>query len=286
MNSDSGVAQPYRFGGAAAIPGIIRCVCTLTALPGELLEPDPAAARLLRIVFNRDERRYRLPGLPPRVVVAGHRRALMPIDADAGGSWIAVNDIGLVVALLNLTSTSGEHMPERHARVPRRSRGHIVPALAATASIDEARRMIETTDVAAYEPFRAVALHRQHWFEARWTGQRFQTQRGPIGRPLIWTSSSLGDDVVSGLRRALFDRVFAQRPLSSDVQDAFHHHTWDDRPEVSVRMSRADASTVSITTIDLTATGAHMDYEPIAAGETGRGSATLQFDDTVGPATL
>jgi len=261
-------------------------VCTLTALPGELLEADPAADRVLRVVFNRDERRHRLPGLPPRVVVTGHRRALMPIDADAGGSWIAVNDVGLVVALLNLTATSGEHMPERTAQVPRRSRGHIVPALAAGGTIDDARRIMDATDVAAYEPFRAVALHRQHWFEARWTGHRFQTQRGPIGRPLIWTSSSLGDEIVSGPRQALFDRLFADRPLTADVQDAFHHHTWNDRPDVSVRMSREDASTVSITTIDLTATGARMDYESIASVNGESVSANLQLDDAAGPAAV
>ena len=265
---------------------IIGGMCTLTALPGELLEPDPAAARVLRIVFNRDERRHRLPGLPPRIVAAGHRRALMPIDGDAGGSWIAVNDAGLVVALLNLTAPSDEPTPGRTAQVPRRSRGHIVPALAAGGSIDDARRIMEATDVGAYEPFRAVALHRQHWFEARWTGHRFQTQRGPIGRPLIWTSSSLGDETVSGPRRALFDRVFADPPISADVQDAFHHHTWDDRPEVSVRMSRSDAQTVSITTIDLTATGAHMDYEPIASADAGKVSASLQLADASGSAAV
>ena len=261
-------------------------MCTLTALPGELLEADSAAPRVMRIVFNRDERRHRLPGLPPRIVVAGHRRALMPIDGDAGGSWIAVNDVSLVVALLNLTPPSGEHVPELANRIPRRSRGHIVPALAATGSIDDARRVIEATDVGAYEPFRAVCLHRLQWFEARWTGQRFQTQRGPIGRPLIWTSSSLGDDVVTGPRGALFDRWFAERPLSPDTQDAFHHHTWEDRPEVSVRMSRSDAHTVSITTIDLTATGAHMDYEPIASGDGAKVSASLQLDDSAGPAAI
>jgi len=173
---------------------------------------------------------------------------------------------------------------ERTIHVPRRSRGHIVPALAAGSSIDDARRIMEATDVAAYEPFRAVALHRQHWFEARWTGHRFQTQRGPIARPLIWTSSSLGDEVVAGPHRMLFDRVFAERPLTTDVQDSFHHHTWGDRPEVSVRMSRADASTVSITTIDLTATGAQMDYEPIASG--GKVSASLQLDEAAGPARV
>lgn len=251
-----------------------------------MLEPDSAATRVLRVVFNRDERRHRLPGLPPRVVVAGHRRALTPIDADAGGSWIAVNDVGLIVALLNLTGTSGEHVPEPTSRVPRRSRGHIVPALAATSSIDEARRVMEATDITAYEPFRTVAFHRQQWFEARWTGHRFQTQRGPIGRPLIWTSSSLGDDLVHGPRRALFDQLFVERPVSSDTQDAFHHHTWNDRPEVSVRMSRSDAQTVSITTIDLTPTDAHMEYEAMGSSPGATISVSLHLDAAAGPATI
>ena len=51
-------------------------------------------------------------------------------------------------------------------------------------------------------------------------------------------------------------------------------------------MSREDASTVSITTIDLTATGARMDYESIASVNGERVSANLQLDDAAGPAAV
>src|SRR5262245_8061057 len=51
--------------------------------------------------FNRDERRTRGPGLPPGMMEGDGVRFLAPTDADAGGTWIGVNQFGLTVGLLN-----------------------------------------------------------------------------------------------------------------------------------------------------------------------------------------
>src|SRR5206468_9651830 len=55
----------------------------------------------IRVASNRDELRSRAPGLAPEVRGFGSRRAMMPIDPVSGGTWIAVNDAGLAMTLLN-----------------------------------------------------------------------------------------------------------------------------------------------------------------------------------------
>ena len=81
-----------------------------------------------------------------------------------------------------------------------------------------------------------------------------------LSEPLMFTSSSLGDDLVTRPRRELFDRLvrFSASPRSG--QSLFHRHAWRARPEISVRMRRADASTVSRTAVTISARTIVMTY--------------------------
>ena len=65
------------------------------------------------------------------------------------------------------------------------------------------------------------------------------------------TSSALGDDLVTGPRTALFERLLstASDPIAAD--DLFHLHQWRGREELSVRMRRGDARTVSHTVVEI-----------------------------------
>ncbi len=61
---------------------------------------DPVAG--YRLWFNRDELRSRGPEVPPRVEQTPEgMRYIAPSDSDAGGTWIAVNELGITVCLLN-----------------------------------------------------------------------------------------------------------------------------------------------------------------------------------------
>jgi len=44
------------------------------------------------LFFNRDERISRAQALPPQKKVVDSCHALSPIDTEAGGSWISVNE--------------------------------------------------------------------------------------------------------------------------------------------------------------------------------------------------
>jgi hypothetical protein len=85
------------------------------------------------------------------------------------------------------------------------------------------------------------------------------------GSPQMFTSSGLGDHLVEGVRRELFDDLFGRPPETwHDAQDAFHRHRWAGREHLSVNMCRADARTVSLSTIDIDGDAATFDYHPDA----------------------
>ena len=58
-------------------------------------------AESLLVVMNRDERRDRAPARPPRRWRGNGEAFTAPVDGDAGGTWIAATDSGVVLALLN-----------------------------------------------------------------------------------------------------------------------------------------------------------------------------------------
>ncbi len=212
------------------------CTVSVIRLPG-----------LLRLVSNRDERRTRPVALAPALANAGGLRVLAPTDPASRGTWIACSEIGLAVALLNVNP------PDADAGVPPRSRGGIVPGLMRARSIEEVAARAAEIDHREYSPFRLVAVHagEDHVVEiAPATGV---VRRFPLAIPQMFTSSGLGDHHVEGPRRQLFERTVVrggERDLR-DRQDRFHAHRWRDRLAVSVHMSRADAWTVSRTTIEI-----------------------------------
>jgi len=219
------------------------------------------------VVFSRDEHRRRLPGIPPRPVVRESRRVLMPRDADRGGTWIAVNEGGVVLALLNVNSSplcASGLVPGSFE-----SRGVVVDRLAGSTSAAGAiERIGMLVDQRRFRPFRLLAFDRQGiWSEAVWTGERMYRTRGRLTGPAMRTSSGLGDEAVVGPRRTLFRELVGSAPSSfAAAQDAFHRHQWPGREHLSVLMSRADARTVSITTVEVDARGVRMFYETPSRG--------------------
>jgi hypothetical protein len=224
------------------------------------------AADLLRVACNRDESRQRPQAHPPFITVAGGHQVLTPQDPRGRGTWIAANSAGLVFALLNAAPSQ----PAPSAEGP--SRGLIIPALLDCSSIDDVAWRLSGMPQDAVSPCRLLVADREHIIEAQLGSGLFHIRVHPTDRPLLFTSSSLGDGLVEGPRRALFEQMLPSRsrrsgpsPVAQDLadrQDAFHAHRWRDRPAVSVHMSRPDACTVSTTIVEVTAREVRMTYEP------------------------
>jgi hypothetical protein len=131
-------------------------MCTL------ILLRRPGAAWPLVLATNRDElarRRARPPGRhwPDRAeVVAG-------LDVQAGGSWLGINDHGVVAGVLNRTGTLGP-------AAGKRSRGELVLEALDHADAAAAAHALSDLDPDAYRPFNLVIADRRDAFWLRHAG--------------------------------------------------------------------------------------------------------------------
>ena len=229
-------------------------MCTLTLLPIHGVD-----GRGLRLAFNRDESRRRAKALSPRRFICGGHNVLMPIDPESTGTWIALSDVGIALAVMNINPCDS---PERS---PRQSRGAIIPALLKQDSLETMRDAVRRLYLEDFAPFRLVlATADQVSVLEHRDGTLHQAPQSPDA-PLMFTSSGLGDHLVEAPRRELFQAML-QSP-SSGMQDAFHRHQWADRPHLSVCMTRQDAHTVSHTLVHLAAHRATMLYVPDAPNQ-------------------
>jgi len=224
-------------------------MCTVSVVP---------FADGFRVTCNRDELRARpvalKPGIRPGAVTTG----IWPIDPISGGTWIGVNDAGLVVALLNRTDHRGA--ATRPAGSPPLSRGAIVPYLLQKETMEAAIEAASRIDVSRFDPYTLVALQGEQGFSITVNASRATIRSHDLSRPHLFTSSSLGDDIATYWRGKLFATLVECGTNPLEGQSSFHLHRWSDRPDISVRMARRDATTVSITTIDVSDRGIHMRY--------------------------
>lgn len=225
-------------------------MCTVTIIPRD---------HGVRLVANRDESPARPAALEPRVIDASGRRAVMPIDPQSGGTWIAATDAGLVMTLLN--AYPGPRQTGLPA--PPRSRGTILPALLGEATLAEVRDFLRTLRGEDYASFRLVVTDGEDVFDTVCSGGRVEEGRTvALREPMLFTSSGLGDDIVGPPRGRLFQEMFQSGGDWVEAQDSFHRHSWPERRHLSVCMWRPDAQTVSRTVVEVNRFEIQMAYFP------------------------
>jgi hypothetical protein len=224
----------------------------------------------VRLVHSRDEQRTRARAEPPRPIKTARGRALTPRDPDAGGTWIAAREDGVMLAIMNVN-------PERHqdwrSAAGSRSRGLIIPDLL---DVPDPARALAHLDPAPFAPFRLIAarlsdgsieVHTLSWtLKAAPTTER-------LTAPAAFATSGLGDSVVAS-RLPLFDELVRPDP-DPVAQDRFHRHAWPGRGEESVLMSRPDARTVSITAVEARPGSVRMSYTEVPEAAPGAAPESL-----------
>ncbi|QOV89547.1 NRDE family protein [Humisphaera borealis] len=220
-----------------------------------------------RMVCNRDEARGRAPAIGPAVFTAGARQAVWPVDPVGGGTWAGMNDAGLAAALLNANPPTPHNPPIAANGAP--SRGSILPLLLQSGTIEEATSRLQRFDPAPFAPFQLLITDGRRTIRADWRRSGWQPMLAPLGdAPILLTSSGLGDELVAGPRAELLRSFFGGNAATLDdrervrLQDSYHSHAWPTSTHTSVLMSRADARTVSRTSIVIDEARAEMTYQP------------------------
>ena len=200
------------------------------------------------LVFNRDELKTRQKALPPQLQQSDEGVSyIAPTDADAGGTWIAVNQFGLTVCLLNYYQAKEPQDKDNLI-----SRGKVVQRLGVCRTIDEASAMLAAMDLSRYRGFQLVFLH-EHVACYRWDTENLQA----VTPTMPMTSSSEAADEVCAFRKMLFEQYHCEDSLQNLLDYHASHALPEDQVpspgggQFSVCMHRENAQTVSQTIVQV-----------------------------------
>lgn len=239
-------------------------MCTLSLLP------RPQGGYLL--AMTRDERRSRGIASPPQPGTSAGRRFLAPRDADAGGSWIAVDESGRALCLLNgdLQAPGWQEKPQLQ------SRGELLLELVGCP--DLAALGEELADRAAMRrlavrPFQLVVVERDGARATRWQFDGVDLSVEEARLPWIVTSNGFDPRGVALARAEQFAawRERQGRELSSAgavpwaaLLELHRSHVGnaDDGQLASFCLHRPLVSSVSVTVVEAGAEQIAMRYQP------------------------
>lgn len=186
----------------------------------------PDATWPVLIAANRDEMADRPWRAPARHwddrpdVTAG-------LDELAGGSWMGMNDQGVVAAILNRYGTLGP-------QAGKRSRGELVPDALDFADARDAAQALSHLDTRAYRPFNLLLADNRDAFVVCHRGDNTTKTAGPTNRPDIINVpvglhmlTAFDLDQTEDPRIARYRPLFAAAPVP-DPDDPASWRAWEE----------------------------------------------------------
>lgn len=212
-----------------------------------------------QLLCNRDEKLTRKSAQRPRLAVRNGTRFLAPVDGDFGGTWIATNEFGVSLCLLNGANLTGS---EIHAGAPACSRGLLLLDLIPLASVTAICNRLRETDLSAFAPFTLAALEPGSPAAVlEWDGSKRRLLFQDADRFML-TSSSYDSEGVRRSRQEEYSHVHDGEGLF-----AFHRSHAPAGNAYSTCMHRADAQTVSFSWIQVSREETDFFYAPGAPCE-------------------
>ncbi len=221
-------------------------MCTLSWIPGL----DGYV-----LVFSRDERRTRPEALPPSVRVIDGVAFLAPTDPEGGGTWVSVNSAGVTVALANRYHDA---LPAEPAR--RESRGRLVLGLASALGVEEVEDRMNMAPFDRYDGFSLMAL--EPGMPARlfgWDGRTLTASSRAEAGLLVASSAQSEPAAIAARTDALATLARTDGWTRRTLLQAHAGHV-PSAGALSICMHRSDASTVSLTHIEVDTARVAMAY--------------------------
>jgi hypothetical protein len=207
----------------------------------------------VQVTMNRDERWGRAPELPPRTRSGGPTGTAWtaPADGERGGTWMGVNEHGMVACLLNGYTAADLPLLSRDD-VP--SRGAIVPEVLSRTPDDAWRWLDAGLDPEPYPSFTLLVVSVTDAAELCWRrGDRLRRRPVASGWTMVSSSFWRPEDVLAW-RRERFETWRDAGGSRSHGVPAYNLLEEPGRREWSPFMTRAISATRSVT-------DAHVDLE-------------------------
>jgi hypothetical protein len=223
-------------------------MCTVSFLP---------KSRGFYLAMNRDEKRTRVVAFPPAIFEERQTRIISPHES-GGGTWIAANDAGVCLALVNW------HAIKREPRHDVASRGLVVRTLAGEFSSDGVAAGLRALPLRRMRPFRLIAIISPEKSVTEWRWDLHRLRRYEHAWEIRhWFSSGFAEGKASEQRAHV---CAAARKADSTGSLAWlrsiHTSHLPKRGPFSVCMHRADAATVSYTEVAVSEIRTTMRYTP------------------------
>jgi len=211
-------------------------MCTVTFIP------DGRGS--YHLTSNRDEHTGRARALPPR----RFGDVTYPMDAAAGGSWVALKNNKEAGVLLN-----GAFVKHARRKNYRQSRGLVfLEIMRAVAPL----RRWEELDLTDIEPFTLVLFVQGKLFECRWDGLCRHVRELEVNRPHVWSSVTLYDESARADREEMLASWYGREEITTEGILGLHR-----RAAIQGRVS-----TVSITTMRIGRRNARVRYVDMRMG--------------------
>jgi len=207
------------------------------------------------LAMNRDEKRTRSIAFPPSIVGLATCRAVLPREPE-GGTWIAVNDAGVCLALINWHRIASAQAYDTV------SRGQVVGALAGKYSADEIATGIMKLPLRKLRPFRLIAIVPSERLVTEWRWNlEWLTMRNHEWQRQHWFSSGLDEERAELERQRVCDVAHNGQLGSLRWLRQLHRSHAPARGPFSICMHRSDATTVSYTEVVVSGRRATMRYK-------------------------
>ncbi len=210
-------------------------MCTVTYIP--------TSTESFILSANRDESPDRSPDSLSMDLSNG-QRIIYPRDTKAGGTWIAGNDQGKAICLLN-----GAFKKHRHQPPYRISRGIMALAFFNYPSIDY---FVHSYEFKGIEPFTLILYDGSELAELRWDVNETKHLKVLDSlKPQIWSSATLYDSNVREWREQVFQKWLSKsRHIDLGAIQILHQFSSKGDPENDFVMNRnGKVMTVSITNL-------------------------------------
>lgn len=197
--------------GTAALPEVLQThyvtkMCTVVLLR------RPGHAWPVILGANRDEMANR-PWKPPARHWSERGDIVAGLDELAGGTWMGLNDSGVIACILNRHGTLGPAPGKR-------SRGELVLEALDHANAADAAEALAALDPLAYRPFNLVVAdnHHAYWLALRASVAGAWVDKQPIPEGLSMFTAFDRDDPADE-RIARYRPLFEKSPVPSPEAD-------------------------------------------------------------------
>jgi len=208
---------------------------------------------------NRDEHVSRARALEVVDQANGDRVITFPKDPRAGGTWIAHDNNGKMIVLLN-GATVAHHSGANYSK----SRGIILMDIFSSDNIIE---KTESIDLKNIEPFTIIVFDASRLIEMKWDGSNKIIHDIAPTSNHSWSSVTLYDESIREFREEQFLSFTNKNEISAAQIESFHRRKNSDPTQTILINRKNGVRTFSITQIVIELGHTNMKHIPITHSE-------------------